>query len=270
MPEPRRVSVVITTPYVPGSLLWVDLGSPDVRASAAFYGALFGWDFHSRGPEAGGYGMFTLGGRTVAAAGPLMADGASSAWTVHFHTPDADATAKAVEQAGGTVRMAPMDVFTAGRLAGFTDPTGAEFAVWQPGDTKGLDAVNDPNTLCWAELHTTDPQRAKAFYTTVFDWRTEEMPMGDFTYTVVSPATGGEGAHQGGIMGLSEEMRQGGWTTRWRPYFEVADCDAVVGVARENGSTVVIPPQTVPGVGRMASLTDPFGAAFAVITSATE
>lgn len=261
---------MITTPYVPGSLLWVDLGSPDVPASAAFYGALFGWDFQSQGPEAGGYGMFALDGKTVAAAGPLMGGGASAAWTVYFHTPDADATAKAVEQAGGTVRMAPMDVFTAGRLAAFTDPAGAGFAVWQPGDTRGLGAVNEPNSLCWAELHTAEPERAKAFYRTVFDWQTQDMPMGDFTYTVVSPAGGGEGANQGGIMGLSEEMRQGGWTTSWRPYFEVADCDAAVGVAQGNGGTVVMPPESVPGVGRMAALTDPFGASFSIITSSTE
>ncbi|WP_269858290.1 VOC family protein [Streptomyces sp. RPT161] len=261
---------MITTPYVPGSLLWVDLGSPDVAASADFYGALFGWDFQSQGPEAGGYGMFTLDGKIVAAAGPLMQEGAASAWTVHFHTPDADATAKAVEQAGGSIRMAPMDVFTAGRLAAFTDPTGADFAVWQPGDTRGLGAVNDPNTLCWAELHTADPERAKAFYHSVFDWQIQDMPMDGFTYTVVSPAGGGEDARQGGIMGLSDEMRQEGWTTRWRPYFEVADCDAAIGVAQENGGEVAMPPETVPGVGRMAALTDPFGASFSVITSATE
>ena len=152
------------------SPVWLDLGTPDVDASAAFYGALFGWEFQSTGPEGGGYGMFTLGGKTVAAAGPLTEEGASPAWTLDFHTFDADATAKAVEQADGTVRFGPFDVFDQGRMAGFSDPTGPQFAVWQPGETKGLDAVNDPNTLCWSELYTTDPAAAKAFYQSVFDW----------------------------------------------------------------------------------------------------
>ncbi|MGW7006510.1 VOC family protein [Streptomyces sp. NPDC054933] len=259
---------MLSTSYVPGSPNWVDLGSPDVDASAAFYGALFGWQFQSAGPDAGGYGMFTLDGKTVAAVGPLTDEGATSAWTLYFHTPDADATAKSVEQAGGTVRFGPMDVFTAGRMAGFTDPTGAEFAVWQPLDNPGLGAVNDPNTLCWTELHTTDADKAKAFYRSVFGWQTQDMPMDGFTYTVVIPSGGGDDAGQGGIMGLSGEMREAGWETRWRPYFEVADCDAAVAVAKEKGGTVAMPPESVEGVGRMAALTDPFGAPFSVITSA--
>ncbi len=259
---------MLTTDYAPGSPDWLDLGTPDVEAAASFYGALFGWQFQSAGPEAGGYGMFTLEGKTVAAAGPLMEQGASSAWTTYFHTIDADATAKAVEQAGGTVRFAPFDVFTQGRMAGFTDPAGVQFAVWQPGDTKGLDAVTIPNTLCWTELHTTDAVAAKAFYQTVFGWDTEDVPMGGFTYTVVSPSGGGEEASQGGIMGMSDEMLSAGMRPRWQPYFEVVNCDAVVAEASTRGGTVLMPPEDVEGVGRMALLVDPFGAPFAVLTSA--
>ncbi|KWX01901.1 Glyoxalase/bleomycin resistance protein/dioxygenase [Carbonactinospora thermoautotrophica] len=259
---------MLTTDYVPGAPVWVDLGTPDVEAAAAFYGALFGWEFRSAGPEAGCYGMFTLEGKTVAAAGPLTEQGVSSAWTVYFHTVDADATAKAVEQAGGTVRFAPFDVFTRGRMAGFTDPTGAQFAVWQPGENKGLDAVTVPNTLCWTELYTTDPAAAKAFYHSVFGWAYEDVPMGGFTYTVVRPSGGGQEASQGGLMGLNDAMLSAGMTPRWQPYFEVADCDAVVATASERGGTVPMSPEDIEDVGRVALLTDPFGAPFAVITTA--
>ncbi len=259
---------MLTTNYVPGAPVWLDLGTPDVDASAAFYGALFGWEFQSAGPEGGGYGMFTLGGKTVAAAGPLTEEGASPAWTLYFHTFDADATAKAVEQADGTVRFGPFDVFNQGRMAGFSDPTGAQFAVWQPGETKGLDAVNDPNTLCWTELYTTDPGGAKAFYQAVFDWAAQDVPMGGFTYTVVRPSGGEDGTDQGGIMGMNDEMLGAGMKPRWQPYFEVTDCDAIVAKAAERGATVLMPPEDVEGVGRMAQVVDPFGAPFALITSA--
>jgi len=259
---------MLTTNYVPGAPVWIDLAVPDVGAAAAFYGALFGWEFQSAGPDAGGYGMFTLGGKTVAAIGPLTGQGARPAWTLYFHTFDADATAKAVEQAGGTVRAEPFDVFDQGRMGAFTDPTGAEFAVWQPGQTRGLDAVNDPNTLCWTELHTTDQAAAKAFYQSVFGWVTEDMPMGAFTYTVVKPSGGGEESSQGGIMPLSDEMLSAGIKPRWQPYFEVTDCDAVVARAAERGAAVLVPPENVEGVGRLAMLTDPFGAPFDLITSA--
>jgi predicted enzyme related to lactoylglutathione lyase len=258
---------MLTTKYLPGAPNWVDLGTPDVDAAARFYGALFGWQFQSAGPDAGGYGMFTLGGKTVAAVGPLAEQGAASSWTLYFETADANATADAVKQAGGTVRAEPFDVFTAGRMAQFTDPAGALFAVWQPGETVGLDAVTDPGTLCWTELHTTDAAAAKSFYQAVFGWVTEDVPMGDFAYTVIRPAGGGDDSSQGGIVPLTPETAAPGIVARWLSYFEVADCDAVVAKATEQGGTVTAPAQDVPGVGRFASLADPAGAAFCVITS---
>lgn len=258
---------MLSTSYVPGAPNWVDLGVPDVDAAAAFYGAVFGWQFQSAGPDAGGYGMFTLGGKTVAAVGPLMGEGAVPSWTLYFDTPDANATADAVRKEGGAVRAEPLDVFTAGRMAQFADPAGAPFAVWQPGETKGLDAVTDPGTLCWTELHTTDPAAARSFYGAVFGWVTEDVPMDGFSYTVIRPAGGGEDSSQGGIIQLTPEMAAAGASSRWWPYFEVADTDAVVAAAAERGGTVITPAQDVPGVGRFAFLADPAGAAFAVIKS---
>src|SRR5260370_36453375 len=108
--------------------------------------------------------MFALDGKAVGAAGPLIEQAAAPSWTIYFHAPDANATAAAVKQAGGAVRAEPFDVFSAGRMAQFTDPTGALFAVWQPGETVGLEAVNDTGTLCVTELHPADPASSKAFY----------------------------------------------------------------------------------------------------------
>ncbi|MBY8876739.1 VOC family protein [Actinacidiphila acidipaludis] len=257
---------MLTTDYVPGAPNWVDLGSRDTEAAAAFYGALFGWEFQSAGPEAGGYGMFRLGGKTVAALGPLQAENANAAWTVYFATVDADATTKAVEQAGGRVRFPPMDVFDQGRLAGYADPTGADFAVWQPGTNKGLDRVGD-GALCWTELYTPDAEAAKAFYQTVFNWDTEGMPLpdGGGTYHVVSRSGGGQTGSHGGIMQLSGNLLPHG-TAYWQPYFAVADCDAVVARATERAATVLMPPTDMQGVGRIALLQDPERARFAVLS----
>jgi uncharacterized protein len=260
---------MLSTDYVPGAPVWIDLGTPDVEAAAAFYGAVFGWEFRSAGPDAGGYGMLTLDGKVVAAAGPLGAEGAAPSWTLYFHTQNANATADAVKQAGGVVSADPFDVFTAGRMAQFTDPNGAMFAVWQPGETKGLDAVNVPGALTWTELHTTDPAAAKSFYQAVFGWVTQDVPMGPAIYSLIRPSGGGEESSQGGIAPIDPEMAAAGMTTRWGPYFEVADCDAAVAKAAEQGGTVTMPAQDVPQAGRMAWLLDPAGAAFAVITSAT-
>ncbi|MCK7624844.1 VOC family protein [Streptomyces sp. RS10V-4] len=259
---------MLTTRYVPGAPNWLDLGAPDVDAAAAFYAAVFGWTFHSAGPQGGGYGFFQLDGRTVGAVGPLSEEGAAPAWTVYFHTTDADATCAAVEQAGGRVRAAPMDVFTAGRLAQLTDPTGADFAVWQPGDVAGLDVVMEPNTLCWTELYTTDVAAAQGFYRTVFRWSHRDVPTGgEVGYSLVSAPGGGVGedtAH-GGILQLPQQNLDAGSTSEWHPYFGVTDCDAGYAAALEAGAGVLIPPMDAPGVGRLAMVTDPAGAPFAMI-----
>jgi uncharacterized protein len=258
---------MLSTNYVPGAPNWVDLGTNDVDAAAAFYGALFGWQFQSAGPDAGGYGMLTLGGKTVAAVGPLMEPGASPSWTIYFESTNADATADAVKQAGGVVLADPFDVFTAGRMGQFSDPAGARFAVWQPGQTRGLEAVTDPGTLCWTELHTPDPAAAASFYSAVFGWAAQDVPMGDFNYTHIRPSGGGDDSGQGGIAPISPEMAAAGATPAWLSYFEAADCDEVVAKAAQLGGAVTMPAQDVPNVGRMAWLADPAGAAFAVITS---
>ncbi|MFD3517657.1 VOC family protein [Streptomyces sp. NPDC058657] len=252
---------MLSTDFVTGSPNWLDLGSPDTAASARFYGAVFGWDFQSAGPDAGGYGFFQKGGRTLAALGPLTEEGASPAWTVYFRTPDADATAKAVEQGGGTVRVEAFDVMDAGRMACLTDPGGADFAVWQSAAVKGLEATSEGGALCWVELHVPDPSAALSFYRSLFGWRSQEMAVPEMAYTVLSTAEGElEDATFGGLAAAREGMEP-----RWMPYFDSPDVDATVSRAQENGGSVLVAASDVPDVGRIAWLADPFGAPFAVI-----
>ncbi|MGK5630434.1 VOC family protein [Streptomyces sp. URMC 123] len=257
---------MLATDFAPGSPNWLDLGSPATDLAAAFYGGVFGWDFLPAGPDAGGYGFLRKEGRTVAALGPLLDKDAASAWTVYFHTPDAIATAKAVEQGGGTVRVEPFDVFDNGRMAQFTDPGGADFAVWQPGVTPGLERVTDPGALCWVELHTKDPAAARGFYRSVFGWRYEEVAEPGMTYTVLATADGGR---RDTTFGGMAPLQQGHDTPRWLPYFEVEDVDTVAGAVRGHGGSVSMPPVSAPGIGRLSWLEDPFGAPFAVIRTDT-
>lgn len=252
---------MLNTDFTTGSPNWLDLGSPDTVASAAFYGAVFGWDIRPTGPEAD-YGYFQKDGSTVAGLGLLTEAGASSAWTVYFQTPDADATAKAVEQAGGTVRVEPTDVLDEGRMAHFTDPGGADFAVWQPAAGKGLEQASKPDTLCWVELHTPDRTAAHAFYRSLFGWRKEDMEVPGMTYGLLATA---DGDQQDATFGGLVQIRSAEETPRWMPYFGVEDADATVARAQESGGSVLMPASDVPDVGRIAWLADAFGAPFAVI-----
>ncbi|MEU6213837.1 VOC family protein [Streptomyces sp. NPDC047023] len=259
---------MLGTDFRTGSPNWLDLGSPDTAAAASFYGAVFGWEFASAGPEAGGYGFFRRDGKTVAALGPLTEDGARSAWMHHFMTPDIHATAAAVRDGGGTVRTEPMDVMGEGMLAQFTDPQGAEFACWQPGHTAGIEVASVENSLVWAELHVPDPVADIAFYAELFGWRYAEMQTPGMTYRVLSTADGDqEDASFGGVAPLGDGAGgpAGGEDARWVPYFHVSDVDATIARAEQNGGTVLMPAADVPEVGRIGWLDDPFGAVFALL-----
>ncbi|MVU76803.1 VOC family protein [Nocardia sp. ET3-3] len=252
---------MLTTEFVTGAPSWIDLGSPEPGAAAAFYAAVFGWTYQSAGPDTGGYGMFQLDGKTVAGLGPLTEAGANSAWTVYFQTPDADATAKAAEQAGATIRTEPFDVMGAGRMANLTGPLGAQFALWQPGEFAGFEAAGTPGALVWVELHVSDPAAAAAFYRTVFDWRTADSGMPEMPYTILSTGEGDQQAAEfGGIAPLQE-----GETAHWLPYFAVEDVDDRVAAAIAASGTAVVPAMDIPTVGRFAILADPFGATFALL-----
>lgn len=253
---------MLGTDFRTGSPNWIDLGSPDIDAAAAFYGAVFEWRFISAGPDAGGYGFFQKGAKIVGALGPLTEEGAKSAWTTYFQSDDIQATARDVLADGGTVRAEPMDVMGEGWMAQFTDPQGAEFAAWQPARTKGLEVASEDNTLVWTELHAGDPEAAIRFYQGLFGWRTQEMQAPGMTYQVLSIK---DGDQQEGSFGGVAQLQDGGEDARWIPYFAVADADTIETKARENGGSVLMPATDVPDVGRIAWLADPGRAVFAVL-----
>ena len=102
-----------------------------------------------------------------------------------------------------------------------------------------------------------DQAKAKDFYRDVLGWTINDMPMQDGSS--YSAAVVGETAI-GGFSPMPEA--NGSWTI----YFTVADVDDSVATAKAKGATVLQPPTDAPGVGRMATLTDPQGARFALIT----
>lgn len=102
-----------------------------------------------------------------------------------------------------------------------------------------------------------DQDKAKAFYQDVLGWTINDMPMQDGSS--YSAAVVGETAI-GGFSPMPED--QGSWTI----FFTVADVDTSVAKAEANGAKVIQPAMDMSGVGRMATLTDPQGARFALIT----
>ncbi|MFI2779866.1 VOC family protein [Streptomyces sp. ALB3] len=254
--------------FVTGAPNWIDLGTPDIEAATAFYHGLFGWDLVPGGPETGGYGTYQLRGRTVAGVMTVPEDQGKPAWSVYFQTPDADATARTVEKAGGTAAFAPMDVLDYGRMGGFTDSTGAYFGVWQPGTNPGLGMIMESGSLVWSELYTPDVPVAAAFFHTVFGWQTDDMDFPSGSYTVVRPAGGDDLSAFGGLVPLGQVPSEAAAGPHWLPYFATDDADAVVSAVERLGGRVTVGATDVPEVGRVATCADPAGAAFAVIKPA--
>ncbi len=234
--------------YAPGTPCWVDLGSPDIEASEAFYSSLLGWELDEAHPDAGGYRIANLNGKRVAGVGPQM--GPVSAWTTYFATDDADAHAAAISANGGTIVMGPMDVMDQGRMAIAMDPEGAAFGLWQAGAHTGSQLVNEPGTCGWNELWTRNLDQAKAFYPAVLGTTPDDQAMHGYTLWMV------DGQMVGGAMTVPPDMPPQ-VPAHWAVYFVVEDVDAAAARMPELGGAVVAPPFDVKGVGRIAIVHGP-------------
>jgi predicted enzyme related to lactoylglutathione lyase len=256
------------TSYTAGTPCWVDLATPDIEASARFYGEVLGWEVPElpTSAEMGGYRRAKKNGKDVAGVMPLMQEGQPPAWSTYVSVADADATAAAVTANGGTQVAEPMDVMELGRMAVFTDPTGAFFGIWQPGTFHGAELVNEAGTVGWNELGTRDTAAAKEFYGAVFGWGYDDEPSDRVgTYTIWKA---GE-AMVGGMIDLNALGMPAEIPANWLVYFTVEDADATVEKLQSGGGSVMNGPIDIP-VGRFAVVADQFGAAFAVMQPSEE
>ena len=256
------------TSYTQGTPNWVDLPTSDQAAAKAFYAGLFGWTYDDQpmGAEGEGqvYSMAVLNGHQVAAISSqpaeMAAAGAPPMWNTYLAVDSVDEATAKVEAAGGKVAMAPFDVMDAGRMSFVMDPSGAPVALWQAGQHIGATLVNEPGTINWNELVTSDPGATK-FYADVVGLTTENMDMGErqSVHRVQGPASA--------MVGGSMAPQMPGVPNHWHVYFGTADADATAAKAAELGGSVIVPPFDTP-VGRIAVLSDPQGAVFSVIKNA--
>ncbi len=154
-----------------------------------------------------------------------------------------------------------MDIGSLGRMVVAADPAGAVFGAWQPLEFIGAAVVQEPGGLAWVDLRSADPDAARAFYATVFGFDYEPLAMAGPDYsTFQHPGTGAEAA-LGGIGGM---MGMTGFPSHWIAYFGVASVDTAVTETERLGGHILSPGFDTP-YGRMAAVTDPFGASFWVV-----
>ncbi len=109
----------------------------------------------------------------------------------------------------------------------------------------------------WCELVTTDAVAAKQFYSQLFSWEIEDMPMGpDEFYTMLKL----KGEYVAALYGMNKEQAEPGVHPHWNVYVTVASADDAAAKAKSLGGTIIAEPFDVMDVGRMTTINDPAGA----------
>lgn len=140
----------------------------------------------------------------------------------------------------------------------------AQAAAHQCDDRQAASRPWSHGTFFWNELMTHGGERARKFYADTLGWTFEPFPMPDGgTYWIAK--AGGQNA--GGIFELTDP-KFAGVPEGWMAYIAVDDVDARVKKALGAGAKLMRPLFDVPGVGRIATLTEPGGAGIGWMTPA--
>jgi len=244
--------------YLPGSMCWAELATPDTAGAKHFYTEMFGWTTQENPMPDGVYTIFQSEGNDAAAMTPPP-PGVPPHWGVYFSTANADDSAAKVKELGGNILMGPFDVMEHGRMAVAQDPQGAVFCLWQAKNHIGATHGGPLNVVCWPELKSPDPDSAISFYSRLFGWEWKRSSSGEEYF---------EWYLGGHPMGAMLPMRGDEWKgvpPHWGIYITVADCDERAAKAKELGASFHVPPTDIPNVGRFAVIADPQGVVFAII-----
>ncbi|MER6268493.1 MULTISPECIES: VOC family protein [unclassified Streptomyces] len=233
-----------TSGYAEGVPCWVDVQLPDVEAGKRFYGGLFGWTFEDAGPEAV---WARLDGAAVARLARKRDGRMPTVWTVYFATPDARDLARRIVAIGGQIVNDPVPVRDLGTAALAADPTGAVFGLWQAAGHPGFGVRHAPGTFAWAQLYTSDPEAANAFYGRLF-----------------TAALFGAGARPDFGRAPVTEVFAAGMPSQFVVHFRTGDVAAAALAVQQLGGRVQTPPFET-SYGKVAVVTDNQGAFFALL-----
>ena len=113
----------------------------------------------------------------------------------------------------------------------------------------------------YSDLSTTDLDAATTFYTDLFGWKYEDVPMSDEPNDIYRMFTK-NGHSVCSAAKQRPEQADAGVPPMWNVYFTVSDVDLKAKEADAAGGTVHAGPMDVFDAGRMAVLADPAGAFF--------
>jgi predicted enzyme related to lactoylglutathione lyase len=259
---------MLTTNALRGRFVWHELSTTNPAAAQDFYRNVIGWGTSKFDLSGHDYTMWLVGDAPIGGVMELpteaQAMGARPNWLAYTEVPDVDRTIADAVELGAKVILPAHTAPDVGRFAILQDPQGALFAVITSATPPGDENDPQPREFSWHELVTTDPSAAIEFYDKLFGWESKgEFDMGD---KGVYKMYGRDRFTYGGVMKKPDDMN---WPSHWLHYVNVDSADDATSRATDAGATVMMPPMDVPGGGRIAILTDPQGAMFAVHSNAT-
>ena len=243
---------------IPGKFVWFEHVSKDAKRAQAFYGEVLGWKAQPFPMGELTYDMIYVGDTMIGGYGTPRSDRQPPHWISYVSVEDVDASAKAATAAGGKVVQGPFDIPNVGRTARIADPQGAEICPFKSSNGDPPDSEVTQGNWLWNELHTNDVASALRFYEKVIGFSHRSVDMGPSgTYHILSKG----GVERGGVT----SFLQSGVPPHWLPYVNVDDVDGTITRARRQDAKIEMNPEDIPGVGRIAVIKDPIGAALAVM-----
>lgn len=255
-----------------GDFIWYELLTTDSAKAREFYSKVLGWTYTDSGMKDFTYWLAAardaetdekheIAG-VMEIAPEMLKDGAQPAWMGYIGVDNTDAMVAAITADGGGVHVPATDIPGVGRFALLHDPQGVIFYIMQ--DSSGRPslafAADKPRLghCAWNELYTTDQAAAWEFYSKHFGWsKDHEMDMGPMgTYDFI---------RHGGLIGAMMRKPEEQPVACWQFYFRVPTIQSAAVTIVENGGTILMGPQEVPGGDFIIVGMDPTGAVFAVV-----
>lgn len=114
-----------------GTICWAELASKDLEGARKFYAELLGWKLKGGDPSPMNYTEIVVDGRPVGGMYQITEEmgGMPSNWGTYVAVDDVDASAKRVEELGGKILRAPMDIPNVGRFCMISDPSGGTISL---------------------------------------------------------------------------------------------------------------------------------------------
>lgn len=238
-----------------GQLAWVDLKTPRIDTTKAFYGDLFGWRFKEEllpgRVMTKMHSSVSEWGSLTSLDSPVIPKGAKPHTSLYFDVKDVDASIAKVKALGGIVLVEPFDIMNL-RLSTIQDPTGAVITLQSAMDARHVNLDMAAEGLPgWLELTTTNLEVSGEFYSKLFGWILE------YRNHDSALLFHQKGPYEDGITVTAS--KKGTKMSEWKVYYAVQDCDQMVFKAQSLGAHTNIEPREKLGVGRFASFTGPDG-----------